>query len=99
VWQRVIREAAGLGVLQVGFSGGELLLYPALAQLVSVARDAGLYSNLITSGLGLDFQKAEELKRAGLDTVQISLARSSRSNRSSTTTKFAMSIFVASCYQ
>ena len=31
-----------------------------------------MYSNLITSGLGLDSRKAEELKAAGLDTVQIS---------------------------
>jgi PqqA peptide cyclase len=72
VWQRVIREGAELGVLQVGFSGGEPLLYSPLVQLVSVARESGLFSNLITSGLGLDFQKAAELKSAGLDAVQIS---------------------------
>ena len=71
-WKRVIREAAEMGVLQAGFSGGEPLLYSQVAELISVARENGVYSNLITSGLGLDLRKAEELKVAGLDTVQIS---------------------------
>ena len=61
-----------MGVLQVGFSGGEPLLCPSIAELINVARENGLYSNLITSGLGLDSRKAKELKAAGLDTVQIS---------------------------
>jgi PqqA peptide cyclase len=72
VWKRVIREAAEMGVLQAGFSGGEPLLYSRIAELITVARENGIYSNLITSGLGLDLRKAEELKVAGLDTVQIS---------------------------
>jgi len=72
VWKRVIREAAKMGVLQVGFSGGEPLLCSSIAELINVARENGLYSNLITSGLGLDSRKAKELKAAGLDTVQIS---------------------------
>ena len=52
-WERVIREAATLGVLQIGFSGGEPLQRKDLEALVRVAREAGLYTNLITSGLGL----------------------------------------------
>ena len=72
VWKRVIREAAEMGVLQAGFSGGEPLLYSQVAELITVARENGVYSNLITSGLGLNLRKAEELKVAGLDTVQIS---------------------------
>jgi PqqA peptide cyclase len=71
-WRRVIEEAAGLGVLHVGFSGGEPLQRSDLAELISAARGAGLYSNLITSGLGLNQRRGEELKAAGLDTVQIS---------------------------
>jgi pyrroloquinoline quinone biosynthesis protein E len=71
-WQRVLREAADLGVLQVGFSGGEPLQRADLAQLVAGARAAGLYSNLITSALGLTRARAEELKAAGLDSIQIS---------------------------
>ena len=71
-WQRVIGEAAALGVLQVGFSGGEPLLRRDLAALVTAARGAGLYTNLITSAVGLDERRAVELRAAGLDSVQIS---------------------------
>ncbi len=71
-WKRVLTEAADLGVLHVGFSGGEPLQRPDLVELVSAARAAGLYTNLITSSLGLNRHRAEELKRAGLDSIQIS---------------------------
>jgi len=71
-WKRVLAEAADLGVLHVGFSGGEPLQRPDLAQLIAAARAAGLYSNLITSALGLNQGRAQELKEAGLDSVQIS---------------------------
>jgi PqqA peptide cyclase len=71
-WKRVLAEAAELGVLHVGFSGGEPLQRPDLVELVAAARAAGLYSNLITSSLGLSRQRLEELKRAGLDSIQIS---------------------------
>ena len=72
-WKRVLGEAAELGVLHVGFSGGEPLQRPDLIELVAAAREAGLYSNLITSSIGLNRQRAEDLKRAGLDSIQISL--------------------------
>ena len=71
-WRRVIEEAASLGVLQIGFSGGEPLLRRDLADLIAHARQVGLYSNLITSGIGLDKTRALELKDAGLDSIQIS---------------------------
>lgn len=71
-WRRVITEAAEMGVLHVGFSGGEPLQRADLTQLVAAARDAGLYSNLITSAIGLTRRRAEELKQAGLESVQIS---------------------------
>jgi len=71
-WKRVLNEAANLGVLHVGFSGGEPLQRPDLAQLVAAAREAGLYTNLITSSLGLNPQRLDDLKRAGLDSIQIS---------------------------
>ncbi len=72
-WARVLAQAAELGVVQVGFSGGEPLLYRDLSRLIAVARAEGLYSNLITSGVGLDAARARQLRSDGLDTVQISL--------------------------
>jgi PqqA peptide cyclase len=72
-WTRAIKEAAELGVLQVGFSGGEPLMRKDLELLIGAAREAGLYSNLITSGVGLTEDRAIRLLQAGLDNVQISL--------------------------
>jgi len=71
-WRRAIREAAEIGVLQAGFSGGEPLLRTDLADLVAEARGCGMYTNLITSAVGLDESRAAELRDAGLDSAQIS---------------------------
>ena len=71
-WKRVIGEAAALGVLQIGFSGGEPLARRDLPELVRAAREANLYSNLITSGIGLDDERVRALRDAGLDSVQLS---------------------------
>ena len=72
-WLRLIDEAAALGILQIHFSGGEPMVRADLAQLIGHARAAGLYTNLITSGVLLDAPKMEALARAGLDHVQISI--------------------------
>ncbi|MBX6324944.1 MAG: pyrroloquinoline quinone biosynthesis protein PqqE [Chthoniobacterales bacterium] len=71
-WKRVIAGAAALGVLQIGFSGGEPLVRRDLAELIRGAREAGLYTNLITSGIGLNRDRAHALREAGLDSAQLS---------------------------
>ena len=71
-WKRVIHEAAALGVLQIGFSGGEPLARRDLTDLIRVAREENLYTNLITSGIGLDDDRVCALRDAGLDSVQLS---------------------------
>jgi pyrroloquinoline quinone biosynthesis protein E len=71
-WKQVFDQASELGVMHVLFSGGEPLQRPDLPELVASARKAELYTNLITSGLGLTRRRAEELKSAGLDSIQIS---------------------------
>ena len=72
VWQRVIDEAAALGALQIHFSGGEPAARRDLEQLVRHAAAAGLYSNLITSGVSLNRQRLAGLVEAGLDHIQLS---------------------------
>ncbi len=72
-WKGVIRDAAALGVLQIGFSGGEPLARRDLPELIRAAREANLYTNLITSGIGLDGERVRALRDAGLDSVQLSL--------------------------
>ena len=49
-WIRAFREARGLGVLQLALTGGEPMLRRDLVELCAGARDAGLYSSLITAG-------------------------------------------------
>src|SRR5437763_16941233 len=65
-WTRVFREAAELGVMQLDLTGGEPLTRPDLTALVQSARAAGLYVNLITSGLPLDEKSLDELITACL---------------------------------
>jgi pyrroloquinoline quinone biosynthesis protein E len=72
-WARVFEEAAALGVLQVHLSGGEPASRRDLIDIVAAARQAGLYTNLITSGLGIDAARLAGLKQSGLDHVQLSL--------------------------
>jgi PqqA peptide cyclase len=72
-WKRVFSEARALGVLQLGLSGGEPLLRKDLEELAAHARSVGLYSTLVTSGLGLTRARAERFKEAGLEHIQISI--------------------------
>jgi PqqA peptide cyclase len=72
-WARVFREAAELGVLQVHLSGGEPASRRDVVDIAAAAHDAGLYTNLITSGIGLDAARLERLRTIGLDHVQISI--------------------------
>lgn len=72
-WIDAFEQAAKLGVLQLHLSGGEPASRADLTELVAGARAAGLYTNLITSGLGLTQKRLAELDAAGLDHVQLSL--------------------------
>ena len=72
-WARVFGEAAGLGVLQVHLSGGEPGARRDLVEIAASAREAGLYTNLITSGVGITTRTMRDLWEAGLDHVQVSI--------------------------
>jgi pyrroloquinoline quinone biosynthesis protein E len=96
IWSRVFREAAELGVLQADFTGGEPLARPDIVDLVRAARAAGLYVNLITSGLPLDEAKLAALVEAGLDHIQLSFqgAREETANEISGTKSHAQKLRV-----
>lgn len=72
-WARVFREAADLGVLQIHLSGGEPASRRDLVEITAAASEARLYTNLITSGIGLNADRLGRLKSAGLDHVQLSV--------------------------
>jgi len=72
VWLRVFSEAARMGMLHLHLTGGEPLARPDLTQLIAGAHSAGLYTNLITSGIGLSEERLKLLVDAGLDHLQLS---------------------------
>ena len=71
-WISVLRQSGQLGMLHAHFTGGEPLARADLTELIAAARAAGLYSNLITSGIGLSERRLQLLVEAGLDHLQIS---------------------------
>jgi pyrroloquinoline quinone biosynthesis protein E len=71
-WTSVFQQSGRLGMLHAHFTGGEPLARTDLTELISSARVAGLYTNLITSGIGLNEARLQELVDAGLDHIQIS---------------------------
>jgi pyrroloquinoline quinone biosynthesis protein E len=77
-WLRVLREARALGAVQFGLSGGEPLMRDDLEIIVAEARKLGFYSNLITSGVGLNETRVRAFKDAGLDNIQLSFQDSTR---------------------
>ena len=73
-----MRQGRELGAAQLGFSGGEPLLRQDLEDLAREARGLGYYSNLITSGMGLNYERVSALKSAGLDHIQLSFQDSEK---------------------
>jgi len=71
-WVRVFREAVKAGIVQADFTGGEPLARADIVELVRAARQTGLYTSLITSGLPLDEPRLAALVEAGLDHFQLS---------------------------
>lgn len=77
-WMRVMCEAREIGAAQLGFSGGEPLMRDDLEVLVKEARSLGFYTNLITSGVGLNEKRIATLRANGLDHIQLSFQDSTR---------------------
>jgi len=71
-WTSIFQQSGKLGMLHAHFTGGEPLARQDLTELIAAARAAGLYTNLITSGVGLGEQRLAALVAAGLDHIQVS---------------------------
>ena len=76
-WFRVMQQAREMGATQLGFSGGEPLIRKDLELLIAEGRRLGFYTNLITSGVGMDENRIKAFKEAGLDHIQVSFQASS----------------------
>ena len=79
-WQRVLGEAAALGVLHVHLSGGEPTARQDIVEITRTCAELGLYSNLITSGVAGALGKLDALYDAGLDHVQLSIQAAEAGN-------------------
>ncbi len=66
-WARVFGEAVALGVLQVHLSGGEPGARRDLVEITAAAHSSGLYTNLITSAVGITASTL--VHRANIDRV------------------------------
>jgi len=72
-WGRAFREAAALGVVHVGLTGGEPTVRSDLPEIVARAAAAGLYVHLVTAGTTLRDGELAGLCEAGLRSVQLSI--------------------------
>ncbi|BCM86517.1 pyrroloquinoline quinone biosynthesis protein PqqE [Methylobacterium indicum] len=79
-WQRVLTQAAALGVLHVHLSGGEPTARQDIVEITRTCAELGLYSNLITSGVAGALGKLDALSEAGLDHVQLSVQAAEAAN-------------------
>jgi pyrroloquinoline quinone biosynthesis protein E len=75
-WARVFQEAAALGIRQVHLSGGEPGARRDLVDIAAHAREAGLHTNLVTSGVGITTRTLRDLWEAGLEQVTVSFQHS-----------------------
>ncbi|TLY29042.1 MAG: pyrroloquinoline quinone biosynthesis protein PqqE [Nitrospirae bacterium] len=72
-WLRVFHEAEALGVVQLNLTGGEPLLRDDLELFIEKASKLELYTNLITSGIPLTFERLSRFRALGLNSVQLSI--------------------------
>jgi pyrroloquinoline quinone biosynthesis protein E len=72
-WSRVFADAAALGAVHVGLTGGEPTVREDLPEIVRGAARAGLYTHLVSAGTTLARDDLAELMRLGLRSVQLSI--------------------------
>ena len=71
-FEKIFTSAEKLGVINIHFLGGEPLLCEEICELIRLAKSKRMLVSLGTNGILLK-HKARELKKAGLDLVNVSL--------------------------
>lgn len=96
-WGRVFEEAAALGVVHLGLTGGEPSTRSDLETLVSLAVAADLYPHLVTAGRPLTPDRLDGLGGRGLRSVQVSIqaADAAMSDRIAGTPSFDQKLAIA----
>lgn len=96
-WSHVFAQAAALGCVHVGLTGGEPSVRRDLDAIVAAADAAGLYVHLVTAGVPLEPAALPELASLGLRSVQLSIqhAEPTASDAIAGTASFARKLAVA----
>jgi pyrroloquinoline quinone biosynthesis protein E len=96
-WGRVFCEAAALGCVHVGLTGGEPTVRRDLDGIVRHAAATGLYVHLVTAGVPLAPESLAGLRESGLRSVQLSIqdADADASDAIAGTPSFARKLAVA----
>jgi MoaA/NifB/PqqE/SkfB family radical SAM enzyme len=75
----LLNEIIRLGIPKINFFGGEpLLVFPKLIELVEYANNKGLNASIDTNGILLTRDTVKQLKRAGINNINISLDSADR---------------------
>ncbi len=69
----IIDEAEKLNCFQIAIGGGEPVTHKDIIKIVKYISKTKMSVSITSSGYGLDINKIEELKKAGLNHIQISL--------------------------
>jgi len=72
-WKQVLDRLLDLSIPHVTFTGGEPTLRDDLVELVRYTEDIGIIAGLVTNGRRLSQQLVDDLVKAGIDYVQITL--------------------------
>ncbi|MFO0691403.1 MAG: pyrroloquinoline quinone biosynthesis protein PqqE [Myxococcota bacterium] len=96
-WGRVFEQAAELGVVHLGLTGGEPSTRSDLEDILARAVDADLYPHLVTAGRPLTPARLEAMAERGLKSVQVSLQAvdAERSDRIAGTPSFEEKLAIA----
>lgn len=96
-WGRVFAQAARLGVVHLGLTGGEPSTRSDLEAIVDRAVEADLYPHLVTAGRPLTLERLETMAERGLRSVQVSIQAvdAERSDRIAGTPSFTEKLAIA----
>ena len=76
-YKKIFVEAKELGAINIHFIGGEPLLCDNICQLIRTVRELNIMASLTTNGILLKC-KAEEIKEAGINFINVSLDSSEK---------------------
>ena len=71
--KKIIYESQRIGVLKIGFTGGEPLIRYDIPELVNYAYKKGLSTSIDTNGILLTERMVSDLKMAGISNVNVSI--------------------------